>query len=258
MPFNSGGSNNFLTIYKGYLAHRLMKVDPNNPPEGAKSRELEKGPNAGKTIWEVHHKSFTGMLSKLPTLEKADFGMTLVLYLSDDQDEYKLSMPVDSGYAIDFMKRYPNMDVSKQHEFAPYSRAGENGRDKNYFLLYPHDGSARGDLVQSIYNKKDETDKIDLPRWVNKGENFDGTVNWDKNDFFNTLFHNMKLKNQQVTPNALDAAAAYGKQKAEQSKDKTDSSTITHVPLDEEQAPPQQATPQQQQGFSSDPQDLPF
>ena len=54
----SAGGIDYITIFDGRLVQRVMEGT-----EGAISRELQKGDNAGKTVWEKTYSSVSGKIT---------------------------------------------------------------------------------------------------------------------------------------------------------------------------------------------------
>ena len=105
MGLSNGNSSNgkFVTIVNGKWTIRV-----NEGTDGAQPRVLEKGPNAGTTVWEKYYDHIDGSLVSAH-IKHGQFGADLCLNISDDA-EYVVQIPVDSQYFSVFGKVPPNLN----------------------------------------------------------------------------------------------------------------------------------------------------
>ena len=125
-----GSRTTFLTLYKGVWA---KKVDKDT--EGAKERKNKKE----VTIYEKHYKTVSGTIKSIK-IEKKDFGKQLQIEMSDVDETYTLSIPVESRYFDAFCAKIGHADLSRPISIAPYSfiPSGET-HEKSGLNIYQHD-----------------------------------------------------------------------------------------------------------------------
>lgn len=117
-----GGSTTFLSIIGGRLK---QKVD--EATEGAKIRTYEDKEGNEGSKWELTHKNVSGMLVGFG-LDKKDFGVTMLEIVVVDSDGLKtqIGTPDSSRYAIDFMEKLPNIDLTKEIVLNSYDFEAKN------------------------------------------------------------------------------------------------------------------------------------
>jgi len=86
-------------------------------PEGtpkAETRELTKGKNEGKEVWELKYSSLLGFLmnGEIKTGQYPSVDITMKDFKTDEV--FDISFPIDSGYLMDFMHTLPALDTSKE------------------------------------------------------------------------------------------------------------------------------------------------
>ena len=105
---NSGGNKKFITIVGGKWTARVPEGT-----EGATERVLEKGPNAGKPIYELYYSYVDGNIVG-GEIKQGNFGTDICLDLEDDGVVYTVQIPLESGYFSQFAKAVPNIDPTKK------------------------------------------------------------------------------------------------------------------------------------------------
>ena len=147
----SGGGKKYVTIVKGMWTLRVEEGT-----EGAQPRELTKGPNAGKTVFEKYYNTLSGMLVG-GSINQGQFGSDLCLVLEVEGVEYTLQMPIPSDYFSSFAKCCASLDLDKEVVLGL-------GRDKQKdqpFMFIKQDGAS----VRSNYTKDEPNG---MPQWEKK------------------------------------------------------------------------------------------
>lgn len=116
-------SGNYLSILGS--DGTIRKTVPENTP-GAVKREYETSDKKKGTKYELVYKSLSGLITKVKFRE-GDYGTQIGVSFSDNGQIYNLGMNVKSRYGMDFMKKLPNVDLSKVVELTPFSFE-DNGR----------------------------------------------------------------------------------------------------------------------------------
>lgn len=101
----------------------------NEGTEGAESRELTKGKNEGKTVWELKYSTLKANLVGGTIADGEYPGVDINLFDTMNGDSYTINFPLDSRYLYDFIKRLPMVDTSKEidlqiHEGKKKTRTG--------------------------------------------------------------------------------------------------------------------------------------
>ena len=126
---SSGVERTFVSIINGKFTVRASEGTP-----GAVARQLEKGPNAGSTVYELKYSSLSGMVKEIAYVTKK-FGVFVEITVVDDK-EYTLQLPWEAfGARTSLIKRLPNVDPSKEVEFCVFKDEKEN----NIFFLKQDD-----------------------------------------------------------------------------------------------------------------------
>ena len=126
--------------YMSFMSGRFVqRVDENTT--GATPRELEKGPNAGKIVHELHFDTYEGQIIDLKT-EDTEYGQKLNIYMDVSTEEepdskVKISLSLSSGPAKGFLSRLPVIDFAKDVCLKGYSIENkETGRFNSYLVPY--------------------------------------------------------------------------------------------------------------------------
>lgn len=252
-PGNSGTGAIYYTVMKGKCVRRVRSLEDH--PE-AKFR-LNKN---NKEVYEVYHDFIEGTLVDVKTnkyeYQPGKFQVNIQAHIDADGQIYILQTKMLDSYGVDFISRFVNgVKFGDNVKLQPYDIERDDKPGKfNRGVSIRVDGQK----IDRYWGAPDSGKPV-LPRWVDTGvTDREGNKVWDTKEWEAAIVGKLVEHHKRASANFLDAASDYGKTQAAKSNEKTDSSDITYVPFDEEQAPPQQAAPQQQQGFSSDPTDLPF
>lgn len=126
----------------------------------------------GETVHEELFDSIDGVITGLAT-EKSDYGNQLVisLYDPDDDQEYKIRVPLSSQYTYGIFKRIGNIDFSRPLKLRPYFIEEPNG-SKAGFTVYQDDKK-----IELAYSKDNPNGMPELVEKTIKGQSV-----WDDTD----------------------------------------------------------------------------
>ncbi len=105
---NSGGDVKYLTTFKGSFR---LKTTSDNPK--AVSREISKGPNTGKTVWELVYNTFTGHLVGIEKKE-GEYDPQWAITFNADGKLFIINFYYASGFTNGLFLRLPNIDLAKE------------------------------------------------------------------------------------------------------------------------------------------------
>lgn len=129
MGLHTGGGTIYLTIVNGKLAKRVKEKTKNSI-----ERTLTAGTHEGKVVHEEVYTALTGLISKLETSEHEEYGSRLLIYIEDATTTYCVQCPLESGYAISFLKALPNCDLNREVTLTPREKE-EKGKKKYVIFL---------------------------------------------------------------------------------------------------------------------------
>lgn len=128
----------YLSIYGGEIVQEWRKEEPSADkiPAGKElqTREISMGKNAGKKIWYVGFDYVAGKLTNVKLDTEGDFGSRIILTIQDVDDNYILTLPINSSYGQSFLMKMTGIDLSKEVSFEPWQMSKEEwkkltGRD---------------------------------------------------------------------------------------------------------------------------------
>lgn len=130
----TGGNALYLSIIQGRL---VQKVEEGT--EGAKERTFERPDGSKGSKWEITHKNLKGFLTKIE-FEDVNFGdgksvNYLKITFTSGDAKAVISTPSDSRYAIDFMKKLPNIDTEQVVIVNTYDFEDDKGKRRTAFDL---------------------------------------------------------------------------------------------------------------------------
>lgn len=177
---NSSGSATYATILEGKWAQRVKEGTP-----GAVERENK----LGNVVYEIYHDTVTGFITKAEIDDSGDYGDQLKITVSDDiGDSIVASIPMESRYASDFMKRYPGINLDEEVSLTPYSfeddgkkRSGISVRQNNQKIPHQWTKDNPGDMPQPEEKKKGKK------------------IVWDWTDQLNFLIEKFEEKSKEIT-----------------------------------------------------------
>ena len=125
MALGTRESKQYITI----LGDGTLRTPVPEGTENAVTREYETSDGKKGTKTELVFANITGMITNIEVFD-GKFGMTLNVSLMDGDETYILSIGVDSSFGEDFMKKLPNIDLTKEVYMAPYSFTDDNGKSQ--------------------------------------------------------------------------------------------------------------------------------
>jgi len=110
-------SGTFINILNsdGSLRKRTDETDPK-----AVKRDWELADGTKGTVYELVYNDISGFIRDVVFFE-GKYGEILKVTLQDDEDTYILNINYTSNFAEDFMKKLPNIDISKEVTLRPFS-----------------------------------------------------------------------------------------------------------------------------------------
>lgn len=165
MAFENRQGGKFFNIVKGKFAVRVQQGDA-----GAVARVLEKGKNAGKTVYEVIHDSFTGKLVNVRTRD-GEYGKSWEFDFQDGGEVYTLQLSYSNSYATNILKILPNVDLTKEMKLQPSAKLVD-GKSKSSMFI-----SQDGVTLKHAYTKENPNG---LPPMVQIPVK--GVLTWDDTD----------------------------------------------------------------------------
>lgn len=127
--------------YLSFMAGKFVqRVDENTT--GATPRELEKGPNSGKIVYELKFDTYEGQIYDIQTEDRGEYGVNLNIFMDvstieEPEAKVKISLPFSSGAAKGFLTRVPVIDFVKDVCLKGYNIKNEqSGRFNSYLVPY--------------------------------------------------------------------------------------------------------------------------
>ena len=147
-------SGNYLSIIDGTLRKVVSEGT-----EGAIRREYETSDKMKGHKWELVYGSLGGKITSVD-FRTGDYGKQLFVCIKDNENYY-VAMPYKSRYAIDFMKKLPNVDLDKEVEIMPFDFENDNGKKvKGITILQDKEK-----ITNYFWNEKDSKENLhDYPQ----------------------------------------------------------------------------------------------
>ena len=117
---SNGSSSIYLSVSDGSLVRTHKEANQHTTQRITKT---------GKLVHEEKFRDLTAQLLGLETKEN-DYGKQWVLKFKDGEDYYVVNMPYSSRYASSFLKALPNIDLTKEVRFMPWSMQDKNDVSK--------------------------------------------------------------------------------------------------------------------------------
>lgn len=177
MGFNTSGQNRrFATISDGRIV-----VSHLNPIEGVTETRMNKN---GKQVHEQKFNSYTGYITGIHSKETS-FGKVWEVTMKDGEEEVVISWNYSSRYTNNFFRALPNVELSKEVTFNPWSMKDKNDATKKVIgLSLLQDGKK----VPYKWDRENPGEMPDLKKIKVKGKE-----EWDDSD--QLLFFENYLKN---------------------------------------------------------------
>ena len=165
----ANGSNTiYLSVADGYLVRSHKEANSNTTQRVTKT---------GKLVHEEKFKDLTAKLVGAETKEN-DFGKQWCLKFQDGEETYIVNMPYSSRYSASFLKALPNIDLSKNVKFMPWSMVDKNDPAKKVtgVTMYQNDGNGMVKVAPAF--TKDAPNGLPEMKQIK----VKGKVTWDDSD----------------------------------------------------------------------------
>jgi hypothetical protein len=156
----TGASKVRTRIVNGQLATRVDKDTPNAKPRTYKIEET----GEEKTVYEIYSGGWHGKIVSLTRTTGGKFGETIIIGMNDGQESIEIEMMIDSGYALDFMKRYLSGDFFPEKDVLVSPFEIEEGKKKKYyFMLTQGENKIKSPFTKEYQENPNNTFR--LPEW---------------------------------------------------------------------------------------------
>lgn len=120
-----GSGVDYLSIYGGEIVREWRKARPSDDqiPLGKElqEREISQGPNKGNTVWFIGYDYVTGTIDNIELDDSGNWGASINITIKDIDETFILQLKADSSYGTDFLMKLPNIDLSQEVSFEPWS-----------------------------------------------------------------------------------------------------------------------------------------
>lgn len=160
-------------VYAIITADGALRIPSNEQNPLAEKRVVEKSDKSVVTKWELVKKGYKGTIESI-TFNEMDFGKMINVAFKLEQGEREqvvLSMNTASNYASDFMKKLPNVDLTKEISISPFSFNGDNGKNVKGITIWQGEDSNKVKVANFFSDGK--TNLNGLPSPENGGQGFD-------------------------------------------------------------------------------------
>lgn len=123
--------------YLGILSDGSIRMAVPEGTEGAVKRTYERSDKTSSYKWELVYDSLTGYITNVEFYE-GDYGKVMHVYV-EDNEEFVLTMGVESSFCEDLMRKLPNVDFNKQVKLVPYSFTDERDKARRGITVYQGD-----------------------------------------------------------------------------------------------------------------------
>lgn len=182
-PAGEGGK--YLNITAGRIRRTVEKDTP-----GAKMREWETKDGKKGVKYELVYSNIAGLITNV-RFHDGEFGEQLLVTIKAGEEFFTLTMPSDSRYALNFMRRIPGVNFHHEAILTPYDV--EDGGKRNTGIKIAQDGETIGDF---FWDKDKKENKHGIPQ-----------MNVDMPDSDDWKMHFMQVKkflkkfvNESITP----------------------------------------------------------
>lgn len=143
------------------------------------------------------YSSVSGVLKSVNLFE-GKYGKSIKISIVDDEQIYVIDLSLESDYALDFLKRLPNLHTGQIVEIRPViseaERNGEKVKNKEGKQVYNYYTSVKtpfgDDSDEMVSVKSFYSDKNPLPEW--KKITLNGKPTVDKTDYIEALVSNIE------------------------------------------------------------------
>jgi hypothetical protein len=167
---DAGSSTTFLNVADGKLIRRHQQ--PNE-------RTVERITKTGKQVFEESFRDLKALLVEVKTYEN-DYGKQWHLVFKENEDTYIVTMPYSSRYASSFLKALPNVDLSKEVRFMPWSMVDKNDSSRKITGVTMY--QSEGGKIPPRYTKEEPNGLPEMKQIKVKGK-----ITWDDSDMMDFL-----------------------------------------------------------------------
>lgn len=128
-------NNRYISIKSDGRFHEKV----NEGTEGAVLRKYELKDGTEGSKWELLYKEISNVHIKDVAFEDSDFGENVLVTLAGEDYEVVWAENTGSNFGTDFLKKLPNIDITKLVSIKPYSFEDENGKDKRGVTVFQSD-----------------------------------------------------------------------------------------------------------------------
>lgn len=147
---NSSSPRIFLTVGFGKIRQKSLenkqKVDANTPNA---VKRLKKD---NTESWALEHDFVSGTIENIFYKEDQQYGNSFEVVICDMGALYQLSLQEESRFWIDFMKKLPNVDLSKDIKITAYDFTDREGKHRAGISLLQNEQK-----IQSYYETKSQS-----------------------------------------------------------------------------------------------------
>lgn len=189
MAFLDRSRDTYVSILKGKFCIRSNQDNPKAVP-----RILEKGINAGKTVYEVFHDSFMGKLVDIKTKDSADYGKSWIFTFLDvpTGELFHLNLSYSNSYAKSLLKMLPNVDLANEFKLSPSLKMVDGKEQSSLFI------NQNEKTIKHAFTKDNPNGMPNFEKIIVKGKEI-----WDDSKQLAFFEH---MVNKHIIPN-LDNAA---------------------------------------------------
>jgi hypothetical protein len=124
MGLDNRATGNFITIYDGKFTQKV--------PVGTKG-SVSRVNKLGTTVNEMFYDRFTGKLVNIKT-QDGTYGKSWIFSFKDREEVYHLQLPYSNGFATNFLKMLPNVDVTKEMTVQPSVKEVDGKKKSSLFV----------------------------------------------------------------------------------------------------------------------------
>ena len=160
---NDRQNNNYVSILG---SDGTFRVQVPEGTEGSVVREYElKDGTKGSKIEQVFT-TLSGKITGVGFIE-SEYGKNLILTITDEAGDVKLSMSTEQNFGEDFMKKLPGLDLDQAVTLKPYAFEDDNGKTRKGITVY-QDGEKMDNFFYDAEKKKN-TNGYPVPEKDGKG-----------------------------------------------------------------------------------------
>jgi hypothetical protein len=164
---NSTTQRTYLSVGFGKIRQKQTnnktKVDSQTP--NAVMRKTQ----SGEESWALEHDFVTGVIEKIFYKEDEKYGNSFEVLIGDAIDNYSLGFTEDSRFWFDFMKKLPNIELSKEVKITIYDfEDKKTGKRRAGVSVEQNDVK-----ILSYYDKKNDKGEWELLHGYPSGKDID-------------------------------------------------------------------------------------